>query len=343
MRFGVINWDCSVPKETTFFGYHATKSLSPSKYRTRTPYYATVLGENEINFTERSDADYDRELEYAIEAGIDYFAYCWYSNEAFDPKEVEGAPTGPVEGKLHEITKMRKRHCKSPLRDKIKLAAILVCSHIYFDSDIDALIEEMKGEHYEKVGDRPLVYLFGGYRTDFIERLTSAAEKNGLKKPFFVFFNNGVTSEDGDYSLADGVSAYASTAGSNSFAELYRAVEKENNERRDGFGLPSVPFFSFGWNPTPRMDNPVPWHGYDELPYHPAASEDEILDAAEKFAAWIKADKRNTEIGHVLSFAWNEFEEGGYICPTFDKNGGIDLTRIRVFAKFRKIIDSRRI
>ena len=340
MRFGVINWDCSVPRETTFFGYHATKSLSPAKYRTRTPYYASILGENEINFTNRCAADYDRELEYAIEAGIDYFAYCWYSNEAFDPKDIDGAPTGPVEGKLCEITKMRKHHCKSPLREKIKLAAILVCSHLYFDSDIDELTNEMQGDHYEKVDGRPLVYLFGGYRTDFIERLTAEAEIKGLKKPFFVFFNNGVISNDGDYSMADGVSAYACTAGSETFSEYYLSVEKDNNERRDTYGVPNVPFFSFGWNPSPRMDNPVPWHGYDDLPYHDTASEDEILGAAEKFAEWIKKDERNFQIGHVLSFAWNEFEEGGYLCPTYDKNGRIDLTRIGIFKKFKATIES---
>ncbi len=40
---GVVNWDCSLPSDT-WFGYYATRSLSPAKYRYATPYYADVVG-----------------------------------------------------------------------------------------------------------------------------------------------------------------------------------------------------------------------------------------------------------------------------------------------------------
>ena len=39
-RVGVINWDCSMPSETTFFGHYAAQSLGPHQFRDRTPYYA---------------------------------------------------------------------------------------------------------------------------------------------------------------------------------------------------------------------------------------------------------------------------------------------------------------
>ena len=79
-RVGVINWDCSPPSDTWFGGYQ-TRSLSPARYRYLTPYYADVKGPDEISYHRRTPAEYDRELQYAVDAGIDYFAYCWYGED----------------------------------------------------------------------------------------------------------------------------------------------------------------------------------------------------------------------------------------------------------------------
>lgn len=76
-RVGVINWDCSVPS-STFFGKATTHMLGPKKWRDRTPYYAHVLGDDKIEHHYRSLEEYEVEMQYAIDAGIDYFAYCWY-------------------------------------------------------------------------------------------------------------------------------------------------------------------------------------------------------------------------------------------------------------------------
>ena len=69
-RIGVINWDCSLPSETTFFGHYATQSLGPREFRDRTPYYAIETGPDTIQYRERTVADYEIELRHAIAAGI---------------------------------------------------------------------------------------------------------------------------------------------------------------------------------------------------------------------------------------------------------------------------------
>ena len=39
-------------------------------------------------------------------------------------------------------------------------------------------------------------------------------------------------------------------------------------------------------------------------------------------------------IGHILAFAWNEFEEGGMICPTYNEDGvTIHASRLQAFRK----------
>ena len=50
-------------------------------------------------------------------------------------------------------------------------------------------------------------------------------------------------------------------------------------------------------------------------------------------ADWMKAQAAGSFAGHILTFAWNEFEEGGMICPTVGKDGKPDTSRVKTFAK----------
>lgn len=332
LRIGVINWDCSVPS-STYFGFHATKSLSPAKYRDRTPFYANVLGDDRIDYPIRDQASYDRELQYAIDTGIDYFAYCWYTDEIIDRNTIDTTnPAYTVDGMLHEITRMRKHHMASALRDKIGLCAILVCSHIYSDGDMDRLASAMKEDCYEKIDGRPLVYLFGGFHPEYLPRLHRACDAVGLPDPFAVFFNGGGPSQsDKDYSVMDGVSNYACCGTRiDTYTELTAYLRRANDLRKD-FGIPLVPQFTMGWDPTPRILNPVPWVPYPDVPYAAQASHEEFLAGAADLADWIEENRDLLVPEHILTFAWNEFEEGGWICPTWTPDGEPDTSHTDAF------------
>ena len=49
---------------------------------------------------------------------------------------------------------------------------------------------------------------------------------------------------------------------------------------------------------------------YANVCYAPRASCDELYAGAKEFVSFIKSEARNSFIGHILTFAWNEFEEG---------------------------------
>ena len=331
LRVGVINWDCSVPSDT-YFGFHATKSLSPARYRDRTPFYADVLGEDKIDYPVRDQASYDRELQYAIDAGIDYFAYCWYTDEIIDRSTIDTTnPAYTVDGMLHEITRMRKHQMASALRDKIHLCAILVCSHIYSDGDMDRLADAMAEDCYEKIDGRPMVCLYGGYRVDYIERIWAACDKKGVTRPFVVFFNNGPLSQNGDYSRADAVCNYA-CCGTNidTYGELIEHLRYVNDNRKQ-YGIPMLPQFTVGWDPTPRILHPVPWCGYADVRYAAQATREEFLAGAADLADWIEENRDLLVPEHILTFAWNEFEEGSWICPTWTPEGEPDTSHTDAF------------
>ena len=335
LRIGVINWDCAAPADT-FFGHHTSRVLSPKQFRTRTPYYAHIEGPEKISYTYKTQQEFDRELAYAAEAGIDYFAYTWYTEEKL--------PRDDIEGKLHEITHARKMHLQSAWKDRIHLCALFVCSHIHTDGDLEKLAAEMKQPYYEKVEGRPLVYLMGGYRPDYIERLNALCKKHGLPAPYLVFFHSTpeLEAEDDstDYSGASAVSKYSCAAkGVTTPAQFYDRLLYEN-ERRKKFGIDVVPLFSMGWDPTPRIVNPVPWTKYPAVDYAPYASREELLEGARRLCDWIKANPERTAHRHILTFAWNEFEEGGHICPTYNEDLTVNEERIGIFREISRLFKS---
>ena len=332
-RVGVINWDCALP-EDTFFGFHASKSLSPQKFRTRTPYYADIVEENKITFHYKTQEEYDKELAYAIDAGIDYFAYAWYTEEIVKSSvKTNGVD---LEEKLHELTYARKMHLKSDLNTEIKMCAVLICPHIYTDNDFEILADAMKKPCYEKIDNRPIVYLYGGYRIDYIDKLNEVCSKNSLPSPFICFIDNGALSDDNNYTKADAVSGYACVAKNiNTYAQLCEEMIR-NNEKRKKYEVDIIPLFTTGWSPLPRIENPVPWIEYADCDYAKDATAEELIYGGDLLCDWIKENPGFTKTGHMLAYAWNEFEEGGYLCPTYNADGSINTERIKAFEQISR-------
>lgn len=335
MRIGAINWDCSVPA-STFFGGYQTRSLGPEKFRDRTPYYATFCGKDRIDYPVRTLAEYETEMRYAIAAGIDYFAYCWYDKT---PKEGEHLVSGPLaaaDAHTAELTRARTLHLQSDLRGRLGLCAILVCCQPYSDAELRALAEAMKDPAYEHVEGRPLVYLFERPWTNTLSRLKGFCSETVGIAPYVVLMCNGDVPED-DYTNVDAFSAYACVFRTTNYCALAEQSVR-NNEARTRHGKPIVPTFTVGWDPTPRNENPVPWCSYAPGPYHPPATSAQLLEASRGFANWVNGRRAVCVPGQVLVFAWNEFEEGGWICPTVDVQGRSSDERTAAFRRAADLI-----
>lgn len=329
LKVGVIHWDAALPPDT-YFGHYCVTSLSPAKYRDRVPFYGEILDEDHIRFHERTDEELTRELEFAIDAGIDYFAYVWYGEEPLRELGYVFEDPSVVSGEVWELSAMRKRHAAHPLREKIKLCAILSV-HPFTDRELERVALEMQQPYYQYIEGRPLAYLYGGYRTELVERLRRACQAAGTPDPYVVFFDGDAKAQPGDYSRVQGVSNYACpTEGITAYGELITDCVRRN-ENRLAYGLPVVPLFSAGWNPSPRIDHPVPWYPYPRTDYASTSGPRELYDGAVRWKD--KLDQLPTErlLGHILVFAWNEFEEGGFLCPTLGCNGEPDTARLDAF------------
>lgn len=334
-RIGVVNWDGCMDSLSTYFGGHCAASFGPEKHRNRLPFYADVSEDGRVSFHERTKEEFDKELQYAMEAGIDYFAHVWYTRRTDIPR---GECASETTKHVHELTKIRDLHVQSPLAHKVKMCAIL-SAHPLADEELCELAQLMQKSCYETYLGRPLVYIYSGYDKSIIARLKDTCKKEGTPSPYVVIFtNNREAVPEENYDMADGVSAYCIPTEDTDCREQGDFDREMNrlNSLMLGYGLDVIPIFSAGWNPSPRVDTPVPWYKYANKIYASPSDSEDMAASARSLAGWMK--EAGLRPRHILCFAWNEFEEGGYICPLRDKNGNTDTSRTLGFRNAMEII-----
>lgn len=93
-------------------------------------------------------------------------------------------------------------------------------------------------------------------------------------------------------------------------------------------GQKVIPSVSAGWDPRPRIETPNPWSHYYEnskgetkLGRLRSAETDaaEIADGVKSALLWNRQNPDAGEAKAVVIYAWNEFDEGGWICPTLSE------------------------
>lgn len=335
LKLGAINWDAALPKET-YFGSFTCRNLGVSEYADRLPYFAKKKNDG-FEILKRTPEDYDRELGYAVEAGVDFFAYCWYPDGEEDDFWRNEAEYSFLAPHFSELNHARKMYQKSPLREKIKMCAIIFCVHGYSESDIEKLCEAMKEDCYLKHQDRPVLMVFNGYNAEFINKVRSFMNSRGID-PFIAFIGTGSPNVEADYTAADAVTAYASCHGAKSFDQLTK-MTFEDNKKRLGYRLKNIPLLSVGWNPTPRIARPCPWVSYKDTEYCQLPDKAELKRAFQGLYDFIDENREACDTELAIVFAWNEFEEGGYLCPTLSRDGTPNDRLLRDFAEVKKLFE----
>jgi hypothetical protein len=318
---GAIRWDAWSGGEVTA---QVERTLGPEKYHDRLPWFAEVLDAQTVRIAGDSPEIMAREIACAAEAGVDYWAFLLY------PEEMS-------------MSAALTRYLASPERRRVDFCLILhnafgVCE-AEWPRERDRAIALLQEPGYQTVlGNRPLVFAFqvqfqGAFPLDRFAEFRQAADQAGLD-PYYVYMG---WDPAGDFAAQaplgfDAVSAYAMGSAHATFAELVDAVEAGYWQRAAQAQVPYVPMVTTGWNKDPRKDHPVSWElGQD---YHtqqgfPAvATPQEIAAHLARALTFVQEHPAECAANAVILYAWNEYDEGGWLAPTWTPAGRPNAGRL---------------
>ncbi len=323
-QIGAIRWDAyfETGSSPTAVSDQVAACLSPAKYHWTAPFFAQVASDGKVSFPKETLALWEEEAQYAIDAGIDYFAYLWYDSN--DP-----------------MSYARKFHTQSELRDTIKMTGILESLN-RSAATFEELFAAMKEDYWLYMDGMPVIYVYEANQKDqsFVEQLRKMAAQAGIAEPLYIIGMGygdaaaAILGANNDFDAASFYSTGAVEIGS-SYAELcQKSLENHNKVLPAGAAMPLVPCATMGRDTRARIETGVSWcentrGGPDNLQYGGkfayTGTPEEIGTQLLDMLNYTKRNRENTKCNTVLLYAWNEHDEGGWICPTLacDDEGNV--------------------
>jgi len=321
---GAIRWDAWTGGEIT---QQVERTLGPAKYHFRLPWFAEVPGPDRARIDGSPQAVMDREIGFAADAGLDYWAFLIY-------------------GQNSSMSAALAQYLKSEKKQRVKFCVILhgslSAAPEQWPDERERLVRLMREPTYLKVlGDRPLVYMFhdGFVTSDKVGRLKELREAAGQAglNPYMVYMG---WNPKADFQAAspvgfDAVSAYAfsSSGRFDRYEQLAQATEQSYWQAALTAKVPLIPLVTTGWDKRPRIDNPVSWEkGQDyhtEVRWIDPPQPGEIAAHLKRGLQFVTTHADLCPARAIIIYAWNEYDEGGWLAPTRGADGKPNDERLR--------------
>jgi hypothetical protein len=317
---GAIRWDAWFGNKD-FVGQAVIRSLTPDKWHYRLPLCAKVIAPDNIYIDCASQGVMDQEIAYAKHAEIDYWAFVLYEENV-------------------QLSQGLKNYLSSNKKVDINFSLITEFERSWlpgnYSKSIDRIIELMSDSSYQKVlNQRPLIYIgffseqwlskwgnSDAVKTAFAEFRQKANEYN-LKNPYIVVMDNDPkrAKQLADNFGFDAISTYANPGDGGQAPHQYQMLAANTEQywrRSKATGAQIVPVVMTGWDRRPRVENPVPWEqGKGDISkYYQPPTPFELTQHLKKSLDWVKSESNYTEAKTLIVYAWNEFDEGGWLAPT---------------------------
>jgi concanavalin A-like lectin/glucanase superfamily protein/glycosyl hydrolase family 141/parallel beta helix pectate lyase-like protein len=315
---GAIRWDAWTGGKIT---EQVERTLGPKEYHDRLPWFAKVVDEKTVRIDGGRQSVMDREIVFAANAGLDYWAFLVYPEAS------------PMSAAL-------KQYLKSSKKERVKFCLILhstlKAKAGQWPRERDRIVKLLQTPGYQTVlNGRPLVYAFCGNDLPFdrFAELRAAVTKAGIK-PYYVYMGWRPVADFRRVSPKgfDAVSAYAMGGELPKFAQLVAAVEAKYWRTAAKARVPLVPMVTTGWDKRPRQDHPVSWEkgaAYHEQKVFPSrAAPKEIAQHLQRAVEFCDANPKVCPARAVIVYAWNEYDEGGWLAPTRGADGVPDTGRL---------------
>jgi hypothetical protein len=319
---GAIRWD-AWHGQRGGPGRAVERSLGPSQWHYRLPFFAKVLSPSAVSIDGSSPEVMDREIAYAAKAGIDYWAFVTY--DAKDPMSL---------GLANYLKSRRKRGLRFCLISEQQRWG----GPDTYEGHTRRLVALMRMPSYLRVaGARPLLYLgfisdettasrWGGIQgfRKAVDDMRRLARESGAGDPYIAIMDPVATRAAmlRRQLGADAVSAYA-VQGGDARAPYSKLAAYARRFWDDcaSTGSAVIPIAMSGWDRRPRVERPVPWETWQEPGagldvYYQAPTPAELASHVEEAFRWIDQHPQASPARTALVYAWNENDEGGWLVPT---------------------------
>ncbi|GEM_PF-847648 len=349
IKVGAIRWDAWFDPDKGGAAQEVEYALSQQQYHWRAPFFSKIASDTSIRILGYDQEVLDQEIDYAAEMGLDYWAFLLYDEDT------------PLNDGL-------KYYLSSEKKGKVKFCAMINPQRNFsakegaagIEGGIDRLITYFGEESYQLVdGNRPLLFFFrpdelwvtamGGQTKveEMLQLLESKCRETGLGAPYIVVMN--YKQKEGlamaNLLQADALSAYATHgdqgATGKSYANLTRQTE-EFWERYREKGRQVVPTVMTGWDRRPRIERPMSWEKEWQQPgdgmelYFDLPTNGELIHHFKQASDWLHDNSLEQHPKIMLVYAWNEHDEGGWLCPTLDESGGVNASRMQALKRVLK-------
>ncbi len=308
---GAIRWDAWFGDTgSTTVGREVERSLGPAAFHNRLPFYARQLSSGAVEVRGNRQSVVDTEITLAHGAGLDYWAFVMYPGS-------------------FPATALLDLYLRSPHKRDLRFCMIV---EQLDDATQARLVRYFRDAAYQTVLDgRPLLYTIGPQRLDDSKwpdgrarfaLLRAAAAAAGAKNPYIVhLWGWSQAREIADATGLDAISAYSLAFDDKAapFASLAAKTEAKWDEWSNS-GAKVVPLVTTGWDRRPRVLHPVSWEPPSRRPdeidyfYQPPSSS-ELATHLQHALAWCARNRAAAEADTILIYAWNEFDEGGWLVP----------------------------
>lgn len=315
VKIGVIRWDAWVG-DLNSVGLEVEKCLSSQKYHNRLPFYAS-LDDNNVKIRNATKKTILNEIEYATNYGINYFAFCWYPF---------GSGLDTARNLFLKVNQTKVKWC------------LILGTNPFAKEDADWLIGQFSNKNYQKVNDRPIIYLFD-VNKDLLNIVNYIKINSKNYKPYFIgmVWNEEQARSMNDLMKLDALTQYC-TPGKNNmiYNDLIKLEESLWNKYLNINSV--IPWVTTGWDKRPRYESPVSWEICDnfDIEYIQYPTTKELKHHLNN--AYLFNNKHDND--QVLIYAWNEFDEGGFIEPTLKENRTIDITKL---SAIKEVVDNNEV
>lgn len=321
-------------------GAETCRSLAVEAWRYRWPFFATLDSRGMAqSFNENRRDVLEREIEDAVQGGLDYWAFTAYPEHA------------PLSYTL-------KTFLACPNRDKMRFCLFVglwpAYGRIPDDAAEDAywayLLRLVRERNYLKVeGNRPVIFI--GFFNDALSRkvlegpwlqFTKQLAVVGLGQPYLVCCdgNPKLAKQACDRFGGDALSSYA-TMSSKAKAAPYSELAAHAEgfwQRCEETGTPALPICMTGWDRRTRVLNPVSWESFHLEPdanqyFYQRGTPEEIAGHIARGVDWYRTHPGRNGTELVLTYAWNEFDEGGWLVPALPPPDGEGSARLDALRK----------